>query len=321
MTKLTRRTVLLGAVTAPAIARAQTWPSGNITLIVPYTAGGSNDVMARLVQPELQRRLGVNIIVENRPGGGTSIGAAQVAKGPRDGSRWLINADPQALNPSLMQTLPYQPSDIEPLMMIGTSPNVIATNAKKPYRTLADVVAAAKDTSGGLVYGVIAETIAHVAMLLLGKRAGVKFTPVTYRGGAQVVNDAVGGHVEIIAGSAALIMPHVEAGTLRVIAQMGTKRHPAMAGVPTVAESGFPDFSAVSFWGWFGQSGTPQAITQRFETELRAAFSQDEVKAKLSGPFMMELTLDGPATFRPFFESQVKMWGDVIRENGIRSGG
>ncbi len=322
MARLTRRTVLLGTLAMPAIARAQTWPSGTITLVVPYTAGGSNDVMARLVQPELQRRLGVNVIVENRPGGGTSIGAAVVAKAPRDGSKWLINADPQALNPSLMQTMPYQPGEIDPLLLIGTSPNVIATHAKKPYRTLADVIAAAKtNPAGDLVYGVIAETIGHVALLLLAKRAGVKFTPVTYRGGAQVVTDAVGGHVEIITGSAALIMPHVEAGTLRAIAQMGPTRHPAMRDVPTVAESGFADFSAVSFWGWFAPSGTPQPILQRFEAELRAAFSQDEVKAKLSGPFMMELPLAGPAAFAPFFEAQVKTWGAVIRENGIRSSG
>lgn len=323
MPRICRRSLVLGtlgAVAMPAILRAQSWPSGTITLVVPYTPGGSNDVIARLVQPILQQRLGVPVIVENRPGGGTTIGAAMVAKAPRDGSKWLINADPQALSPSLMSTMPYGPDELDPLLLIGTSPNVLATKAGKPFRSLEDVVGAAR-AKGDIVFGVISETIGHVAMLMLAKRAGVKFTPVGYRGGSQVVNDAVGGHVELIAGSAALIMPHIEAGALQAIAQMGVQRHAALAQVPTVAESGFPGFSAVSFWGWFAPSGTPTPILARFQDEMRAALSQEDVAAKLRGTQMMELTLAGPEPFRAFFDEQVKTWAAVIRENGLKSGG
>lgn len=323
MTRLSRRSLVLGtlgSLAAPAIVRAQSWPSGTITLVVPYTPGGSNDVIARLVQPILQQRLGVPVIVENRPGGGTTIGAAMVAKAPRDGSKWLINADPQALSPSLMSTMPYAPDELEPLLLIGTSPNVLATKTGKPYRALDDVVAGAR-AKGDLVFGVISETIGHMAMLLLAKRAGVKLTPVGYRGGAQVVNDAIGGHVELIAGSAAFIMPHIEAGAVHAIAQMGAKRHPKLAQVPTVAESGYPGFSAVSFWGWYAPSGTPAPILARFQDEMRHALSTDDVAAKLRDTQLMELTLAGPEPFRAFFDEQVKTWAAVIRENGLKSGG
>lgn len=323
MSRLSRRSLVfgtVGALAAPAVVRAQSWPSGTITLVVPYTPGGSNDVIARLVQPILQQRLGVPVIAENRPGGGTTIGAALVAKAPRDGSRWLINADPQALSPSLMATMPYGPDELEPLLLIGTSPNVLATKAGKPYRTLDDVIAAAR-TKGDLVFGVISETIGHMAMLLLAKRAGARLTPVGYRGGAQVVNDAVGGHVELIAGSAALIMPHIEAGAVQAITQMGPRRHARLAQVPTVAESGYPGFSAVSFWGWFAPSGTPAPILARFQDEMRAALSADDVAVKLRETQMMELALAGPEPFRAFFDEQVKTWSAVIRENGLKSGG
>ena len=138
---LTRRSVLLGAVAAPAIAHAQTsWPSGIITLVAPAPAGGSLDIIARLVQPGLQQRLGVTVIVENRSGGATSLGAAYVAKAPRDGTKWLINADPQALNPSLLTSIPYDTErDLDPILLLGTSPNVLAANPNTPYRTLEDV--------------------------------------------------------------------------------------------------------------------------------------------------------------------------------------
>jgi tripartite-type tricarboxylate transporter receptor subunit TctC len=321
MAKFTRRAIVVGALAMPAIARAQTWPSSKITLVVPYTAGGSNDVIARLAQPMLQERLGVPVLIENRPGGGTAIGAALVAKAPRDGSHWLINADPQALSRSLLATMPYGPDELEPLMLIGTSPNVLATSSDKPYRTLEDLLAPARNSSRDIVFGVISETIGHMAMLMLGKRAGVKFTPVGYRGGAQVVNDALGGHVEVVAGSAALMIPHVNGGKLRAIAQMGATRNSLLANVPTVAESGFPGFSAVSFWGWFATAGTPQPVLRRFEEVMRTALGQEDVRAKLTGPQVMDVKLTGPDEFRPFFDDQVKVWAQVIEENGLKSKG
>jgi tripartite-type tricarboxylate transporter receptor subunit TctC len=319
-----RRTVLAGAaciLAAPSVVRAQSWPSGTITIMVPYPPGGSNDVIARMVAPGLQQRLGVPVIVENRGGGGTTIGAAMVAKAPRDGSKWLINADPQALNPSLMTNMPYDTNDLEPLLLIGTAPNVLATHPSKPFKSFNDVLTLSRERPEGVSFGVISDTLAHVCMILLGKLAKAKLTTVPYRGGAPLVNDALGGHIDMISGSVGLLAPQIEPGALRAVAQTGLQRHRKIPNVPTVAESGFGGFEAVSFWGMFAPSGTPAAINDRFRTELTAVLRQDEIATKLTDTVMLDTKLAGPETFKPFFAEQVRLWGNVIRENGLKSSG
>ncbi len=319
MMGLTRRSVLLGAVAAPAVAHAQTsWPSGIITLVAPAPAGGSLDIIARLVQPGLQQRLGVTVIVENRSGGATSLGAAYVAKAPRDGTKWLINADPQALNPSLLTSIPYDTErDLDPILLLGTSPNVLAANPNAPYRTLDDVLTAARQPQG-VNLAVLSDTLAHISMILLGKLAQAKLSPITYRGAPQALNDVIGGHVSLIAGSASLLAPYLQDGQLRAIAQTGLERLKALANVPTVNESGFAGFSAPSFWGFYAPSTTPVRIVDRFVTELTAIVGEPEIRTKLTDSLLIDLRLDGPSGFRKFFFEQVAKWGQVIRENNLR---
>jgi tripartite-type tricarboxylate transporter receptor subunit TctC len=319
----TRRALLLGALTLPAVARAQQgWPSGTVTIVVPYAAGGSNDVIARLVQPGLQQRLGVNVIVENRGGANTTLGSAAVARGPRDGSRWLINADPHLLNPSMMVSMPYDTEkELDPLLLIGTSPNVIAANANKPYRSFADVLAAARARPDGVGVAVIGGTLAHVCMLLLGKLGGAKLTPIPYRGGAPALNDAVAGHVDLIAASVAVITPQIVSGALRPIAQTGAGRHRSLPDVPTLAESGFKDFSAESMWGFFAPAGTPKSIQDRFGAELTAELGRPDIAERLTNTLLIDLKLDGPQLFRPFIARQIEQWGQVVRENGLKDSG
>jgi tripartite-type tricarboxylate transporter receptor subunit TctC len=307
----------------PTGANAQQgWPSGTITIVVPYAAGGSNDVIARLIQNGLQQRLGVNVIVENRGGGNTTIGSATVARAPREGSRWLINADPHLLNPSMMSSMPYDTEkDLEPLLLIGTSPNVIAANASKPYRSFADVVAAGRARPEGVGIAVIGGTLAHVFSLLLGKLGNFKLTPVPYRGGAPALNDVIGGHVDLITGSVAVLTPQIASGALRPIAQTGAQRHRSLPDVPTVAESGFKDFSAESMWGFFATSGTPKPILDRFGAELAAEFRQPEIANRVTNTLLIDLKLDGPEKFRPFIRQQIDVWGRVVRENGLKDAG
>ena len=228
MKKMTRRAVLAGALAIPSIGRAQSaWPSGIITLVAPAPAGGSVDIIARLVQPGLQKRLGTTVIVENKSGAATSLGANYVAKAPRDGSKWLINADPQALNPAFMSNMPFDSEkDLDPVLMVGTSPNVLAAFPGSQYRTLEDVLAAARKPEG-VNFSVIGDTLALVSMVLLNKLAGAHLTPITYRGGAPAVNDTLGGHTQLIAGSASLLAPFFADGKLRAIAQTGPQRHPS----------------------------------------------------------------------------------------------
>jgi len=319
MPRLTRRSVLLGTLAAPAVVHAQTnWPSGIITLVAPAPAGGSLDIIARLVQPGLQQRLGTTVIVENRSGGATSLGAAYVAKAARDGTKWLINADPQALNHSLLASIPYDTErDLDPILLLGTSPNVLAANPNTPYKTLNDVLTAARQPQG-VNLAVLTDTLAHISMVLLSKLAQAKLSPITYRGAPQALNDVIGGHVPLVSGSASLLAPYLQEGQLRAIAQTGLERLPALANVPTVSESGFSGFSAPSFWGFYAPSNTPARIVERFVAELTAIIGEPEIRTKLTNSLLLDLRLDGPSEFRKFFTEQVVKWAQVIRDNNLQ---
>lgn len=320
MTKLTRRTVVAGAVLAPFAARAQTWPSGPIRIIVPFPAGGSVDAVARLAQPGLQKRLGVTIVIENRSGAGGSTGSALVAKAPPDGNTWLLVFDNHGVNPVLLPNYPFDnQKDLAPVTLIGTAPYLVATHPAKPYKTLADVIAAAKKTPGKISYASVGSgSIGHLAMALLAKQAGIDLTHVPYRGGAPAVNDAVAGHVDLINGSAALLTPHVAAGRLRPVFQTGAKRLAGHPTVATVGEAGFPGAQANAWWGAYAPAKTPKPIIDRFRTALIESLREDKPTKMLTQSQQMNLLLTGPEELRKFELEQTRIWGAVVRENGIK---
>src|SRR5262245_6129068 len=182
---LTRRSLVLARVAAPFAAKAQGWPSGTLKIVVPYPPAGSTDAMMRMIQPTLQQRLGATIIIENRPGASGSVGTAAVAKSPPDGSTWLTVFDNHAANPFVLPNLPFDTEkDLDPVLFIGTAPYLLSTGEMKPYRTLADVIAAAKATPEKVTYGSVGSgSIGHLAMAMLSKQADAKLVHVPYRGG------------------------------------------------------------------------------------------------------------------------------------------
>src|SRR5580765_1030590 len=198
---LTRRTLVLAGITAPVatpfVARAQSWPSGPLRIVVAYPPGGSTDAIMRLVQPGLQQRLSTTVVIENRSGASGSVGTGYVAKSPPDGNTWLAVFDNHAANPFVLPSLPYDSEkDLDPVLLIGTAPYLISTANAKPFNTLADVIDAAKKSPGTLSYASVGSgSVGHLAMALLSQRAGVKLTHVPYRGGGPAMNDAVAGHV------------------------------------------------------------------------------------------------------------------------------
>ncbi len=195
---------------------------------------------------------------------------------------------------------------------------MLAAHPASPYRTLDDVLAAARKPEG-VNFSVIGDTLAHVAMVLLNKLAGAHLTPITYRGGAPAVNDALGGHTPLIAGSASLLAPLFANGQLRPIVQTGLGRLSGLKDVPTVAESGFPGFDAVSFWGFYTPSGTSVAIVDRFVADLAAVLGEADIKQRLESGLLIEVKVGGPEVFRAFYQEQLHKWGKVIRENGLKS--
>ena len=321
MTRLTRRSILLGAATtlwAAPRARAQSWPNGPIRIIVPFPPGGSTDALARLVQTGMQQRLGVNIIIENKPGASGAAGTAVFAKSPADGNTWLFVFDTHSVNPYLMNLQYDTEKDLDPVMLVATAPYLLAVNTKHEFKSLADVLAAAKAKPDGLSYASVGSgSIGHLFMVLLQKKTGVKLTHVPYRGGGPAMNDALGGHVDFIIGSVALVTPQLGSGKLRPIVQTGEKRVPALQDVPTVAET-VPDLTAYTWWGVFAPAGTPKPAVERFHTELAASIREERVTKALAENQQMTLVLSRPEELGKFSTAQGKLWGPVVKENDIK---
>jgi tripartite-type tricarboxylate transporter receptor subunit TctC len=279
MRSLTRRSIVLAGIAAPFVAKAQSWPSGTIKIIVPYPPAGSTDAMMRLIQPTLQQRLGATVIIDNRPGASGSVGTAAAAKSPPDGNTWLVVFDNHAANPFVMPSLPYDTEkDLDPVLLIGTAPYLVSTGAMKPFRSVADVIAAAKANPERVSYASVGSgSIGHLAMVLLSKQADVKLIHVPYRGGGPAMNDAVAGHVDLLIGSTALSIPQVQGGKIRPVVQTGRARASTLPEVPTVGESGFPGFEAYAWWGVFTPAGTAKPIVERFVTEMTACLREERV--------------------------------------------
>lgn len=320
MEKITRRT-MLAASAAFAVAPPLRAQPSTTTLVVPFPPGGSTDALARQLQPGLQAALGHNVIVENKSGAAGSIGAYQVAKSPPDGSSFLVTFDSHAVIPAILEKPPLNvETDLVPVFLVGTAPYVIAANADKPYKTFADVIKACKEKPGSVRYASVGiGTLGHLAMTVLGKKAGVEITHVPYRGGGPAMNDVLGGHVDLIAGSAALITPQLGSNRIRAIMQLGRQRLPSLPDTPTAIESGFPDFETLAWWGIFAPKGTPANVIATVEKAVRQTLSEPAMAAKLHDSQQMTLVLKGAKEFEVFFTQQVKFWGQVVRENNIKA--
>ncbi len=321
MQHISRRAVLAGtaalAAAGPFPARAQ---PNTTTLVVPFPPGGSTDALARLLQPGLQARLNRNIIVENKAGAAGALGAAQVAKSTPDGSSFLVTFDSHAVIPAILEKPPVDiERDLASVFLVGTAPYVVAANSGKPYKTFADVVEACRKQAGAVKYASVGiGTLGHLAMTLLAKKAGVEITHVPYRGGGPAMNDVLGGHVDLIAGSAALITPQIGGGGIRPIMQMGRERLSLFKDTQTAIEAGFPDFEALAWWGVFAPKGTPPDVLDGMAKAVRETLNEPEAANRLRDTQQMTLTLGGPQEMDAFLRKQVKFWGDVVRENAIR---
>jgi tripartite-type tricarboxylate transporter receptor subunit TctC len=313
--------LLIAAAVAPLAsqgASAQTWPSGPIRFIVPFPPGGSTDALARVVQTGMQQRLGANIIIENKGGASGAAGTAIVAKSPPDGNTWLFVFDTHSVNPYLMSLSFDNDKDLDPVMLVATAPYLLAVNTKHGFKTLADVVAAAKAQPDGLSYASVGSgSIGHLFMVLLQKKTGIKLTHVPYRGGGPAMNDALGGHVDFIIGSVALVTPQLGSGKLRPIVQTGDKRVTALPDVPTVAE-GIAGLTAYTWWGVFAPAGTPKDIVARFNATLAESIRDARVTKTLTESQQMTLVISNPEELRKFSTEQGKLWGPVVKENDIK---
>ncbi|MBN8991326.1 MAG: hypothetical protein J0H42_24020 [Rhizobiales bacterium] len=320
MKKITRRTLLAASaafVAAPALAQT----AKNLTLVVPFPPGGSTDALARLLQSHLQTKLARVVLVENKSGAAGSLGAAQVAKSPPDGSSFLVTFDSHAVIPAILEKPQLDvEQDLMPVFLVGTAPYVIAANAGRPFKTFADIVAASKKEPGSIKYASVGiGTLGHLSMTMLAKQAGVELIHVPYRGGGPAMNDVLGGHVDLIAGSAALVMAQLGTNTLRPILQLGRERLPSLPDTQTGIEAGYPDSETLAWWGIFAPKGTPPEIIEGIANPVREILTDPAVAAQLRETQQMTLLLADAKDFGTFFARQVGFWGQVVRENNIKA--
>jgi tripartite-type tricarboxylate transporter receptor subunit TctC len=323
---ITRRQMLAGAaaLTATAVhasrAAAQTYPSQNITLVVPFTPGGSTDILARLLGQRLEVALKYPVIVESRPGAGGSVGVGSVARAAADGHTLVMgHIGTFAVNPALYPKLQYDPvKSFEPVSGIANVHNMLVVHPDVPAKTLRELIDFAKQNPGKLNYasGGIGSA-AHIAMVALADRAGISMTHVPYRGTAPAVTDLLGGRVQLTFTGAPNLLQHVEAGTMRPLAVSGLSRLKSAPSVPTVAESGFPGFEASQWYGIMVPAGTPKTVVDRLNTEIRTAMAAPEIAERLSLEGA-EVWTNTPDEFRSHIAKEIVRWGDLVKRTGIK---
>lgn len=312
--------LVLAALTVHGLALAQAWPTKQaIRLVAVFPPGGSVDQVARILGPALSQQLGQSVIVENKGGASGAIGTAAVANSAPDGYTFAVVFDSHGVNPSLMPNLPYDTKkDLFPVILVGTAPMVLATNANTEFKTFADVVAAAKKKPGPSYGSIGSGSLGHVAMELISKNNGLDFTHIPYKGGGPLMNDAVAGHVPLAIGSIFLIKPHVDSKTMRALAVTTGKRSPDLPAVPTMAESGFSGFEAPAWWAVLAPAKTPPDILKRMNEELNKVLQTPDIKKRLDSQGI-DIVGGTSDTARVFIERQIDTWAKVIKDNNIKA--
>jgi tripartite-type tricarboxylate transporter receptor subunit TctC len=318
MIKLTRRSLVLGAAAAPfaSPALAQT-ASGNITkIVVPFPPGGTVDPIARMVQPGLQQRLNTTIIIENKPGASGSIGAAQVAKAPPDGSNLLLVFDTHAVNHHIYKVAPDPFTKFEHLTLMVSSPSTLVSTTRFAAASLRDVVQRAKAESGRVTYATAgAASSNHLGALLLEQQAGVKMTHVHYKGGGPMIQALLGNQIDIAFISTPLILPHIQAGKVKAVAVGGRQRMAVLPDVPTLSET-FPGFEQVSWFGLLAPAGVPKDVSGKIRAAMAGTLQTPEVRQRLSERGF-DVVASSPEDFLRFVRAESDKLGKLIRDNGI----
>jgi tripartite-type tricarboxylate transporter receptor subunit TctC len=299
---------------------AETYPSRPIRIVVPTQPGAAQDILARLLQPYLEKSLGQPIIVENRSGASTMIGTDAVAKATPDGYSLLIVPTTFTVNAALNSKLAFDlERDFAPIAVLVKNPLIFAVNAKVPAKTLQELVALAKAEPGKLNYGTSgASTQAHLLLEMWSARAGIKMQHIPYRGGAPAALAVAAGEVHLVLLSPLGILPQVEAGLVRPLATGGLARDPKWPDLPTAAEAGFPGFEAVQWLGLLTTGGTPKEIVQRLNVEVNRALRQPDVVAKLA---LQGTAAAGgtPDEFRQLIVDEIRNWKDTAQRAGIKA--
>lgn len=307
-------------VPALAAGAADAFPSKPVRIVVPFTPGGSTDILARAIGQKLSELWGQPVVVENRPGAGGNVGVELVAKSAPDGYTIVMgHIGTFAANPSLYKPLPYDPvKDFAPITLVANVPNVLVVGPSVQARTLGELIAHAKANPGKLDYGSGGNgSAAHLATEYFKLQTGVSMQHVPYKGTAPAIADLLGGQIGLIITGAPPLMPHLRSGKVRALAVLSPRRLAVLPDVPTVAESGYPGFAAVQWYGLFAPAGTPKDVVARINRDTIRALRDPGVAERLASEGA-EPVGDTPEQFGAFVKSEIELWGKVIRESGAK---
>ena len=307
------------ALAATPTAQAQAYPAKPVRLIVPYPAGGATDFFARTVFTKMSESLGQQVVVENRPGAGTAIGASEVARSAPDGYTLLLgDAGTYAFNPTLYKKLSYDPvKDFAPVSLTGRFALILAVNPAMQTGSVKEFVDTARRSPGKIDYGAPGPgSPIHLAMEFFKQRADIIMTPIPYKGGADAMTDLIGGRISAMFPDIASALPQIRGGKLRALAVASDKRVAALPELPTLGESGYPGFEAWAWQGFVAPAGTPRAVVMKLNAEFARVMADPAIGQRLAESGFEPRT-STPEEFGAYLKSEIAKWAQVIRESRI----
>jgi tripartite-type tricarboxylate transporter receptor subunit TctC len=310
--------ITLTFVLAVGLANAQTFPTKPIKLVVPFAPGGGTDLIARTLAVEMAKDLGQSVFVENKPGAGTLIGTDIVAKSAPDGYTLVVASIAHSVNPSLMEKMPYSnDKDFAPVAMIVRSPNVLVVRADSPYKSLKDIMTAAKANPNKLSYASPGNgTSSHLAGALFADMAKVEIQHVSYKGSGPALTDLLGGQTDMIFATSGSVGSFIDSGKLRPLAITSATRSSAYPNVPTVAESGVPGYVTEGWYGFYAPAGTPSAVIDKLNAATRKAANSESFKSKVVSEGMVVQT-GTPTEFDTYVRAEILRWSKLVKASVV----
>lgn len=319
MYKISQKLLLVIGITISFGISAQGYPNKPISMVVPQAAGGTNDIVARLIAPVFGESIGASIVVENRPGAGGNIGTQSVARSAKDGYTLLLTINSaQAINPSLYKNPGFDPiNDFVPLYYIGATPYVLVSPPGSPYKTLADVVAAAKKRPGELSYASAGNgTISHLLGAMLNASAGIEMQHIPYKGVAPAINDVLGGQVPLAFASLPSALNYIKAGKLQAIAISSAKRSSVAPEIPTIAET-YPDCVGEVWVAIFAPIGMSTDIVKKVQAAMDKTMSKSEVREKLTAQGL-DLAPVPTTKLSALLKDELAKWAKIVKASGAQ---
>ncbi len=306
-------------VLAAASAFAQGYPARPIRMLVPFSAGGTVDIVARLLGAKLSADLGQPFVVENKGGAGGTIAAAMLAKSPGDGYTLMMMHQGLAFNASLYADLPYDTlRDLAPIAYVGATPNALVVTDALPVKTVQEFLAYARSNPDRIAYGSGGiGSAGHLSVELLQSLTGTKLTHVPYKGSGPAITDLISGQIQAMLLTMPAVMPYVKGGKVRAIATSGARRSPALPDLPTIAEAGVPGYEYTPWYGMFGPGTLPKPLIARLNSAVNKALADAELRAKLARQGL-EVHAMTSGQFTGIVRADVARWGKIIRELGVR---